>query len=99
MLHLPLPDPHYGRSGQAASLLVIAVWFGLIFKYPPDAQVAWRDVAPGALFTAVWFVIGKFALSVYLGAGGGAVKNGRRRASQRAALAAARGWRPVRGRA
>jgi membrane protein len=52
---------------QVVSLLVIAVLFGLIFKYLPDAQVAWRDIAVGALATTVLFMVGKVALGVYLG--------------------------------
>jgi membrane protein len=51
----------------AVSLLVITALFALIFKYLPDANVAWRDVAVGAVATAALFVGGKFALSIYLG--------------------------------
>ena len=51
----------------AGSLAVIALLFGAIFKVLPDAQIAWRDVAVGALVTALLFVAGKFALGLYLG--------------------------------
>lgn len=50
-----------------ASLAVIALLFGAIFKVLPDAQIAWRDVAVGAVVTALLFVAGKFALGLYLG--------------------------------
>jgi membrane protein len=33
----------------------------------PDAVVSWRDVGVGAFATAVLFVIGKFAVGMYLG--------------------------------
>jgi len=43
--------------------------FGLMFKYVPDAKIRWRDVWIGGFISAVLFVIGKFALGVYLGRG------------------------------
>jgi membrane protein len=50
-------------------LLVIILLFALIFRYLPDAKVAWRDVWVGATLTAVLFVLGKFVLALYLGSG------------------------------
>lgn len=49
------------------SFLVITVLFALVFKYLPDAEVAWRDVWFGALVTAALFTIGKYAIGLYLG--------------------------------
>jgi membrane protein len=49
------------------SFLVVLVLFALIFRYLPDTKVEWRDVWLGAIATAGLFVIGKFALSLYLG--------------------------------
>lgn len=49
------------------SLGVTAGLFAVLFKYLPDAEVAWRDVAVGAAVTAVLFTIGKTAIGVYLG--------------------------------
>lgn len=49
------------------SMAVITVLFALLFKAVPDANVQWKDVWIGAVFTAVLFVIGKFALGLYLG--------------------------------
>jgi membrane protein len=46
---------------------VVTVLFAMIFRYLPDTHVEWRDVWAGALFTAFLFVIGKFALGLYLG--------------------------------
>jgi membrane protein len=46
---------------------VISLIFGVIFKVLPDAQIKWRDVASGAMVTAVLFMIGKFAISIYIG--------------------------------
>jgi len=49
------------------SFVVVACLFALIFKYLPDAKVAWRDVWFGALVTAVLFTLGKYAIGMYLG--------------------------------
>lgn len=49
------------------SLGVVTLLFALIFRFLPDVRPAWRDVWLGAAFTAVLFVIGKFALGLYLG--------------------------------
>jgi membrane protein len=41
----------------------------MIFRFLPDAKIAWRNVWVGATLTAVLFVIGKFFLGLYLGSG------------------------------
>jgi Virulence factor BrkB len=41
----------------------------MIFRYLPDAKIAWRDVWVGATLTAVLFALGKFVLGLYLGGG------------------------------
>lgn len=46
---------------------VITFLFAAIFKVVPDAEVSWRSAAAGAVFTAVLFITGKFALGFYLG--------------------------------
>ncbi len=54
-----------GNSGM--SLLALALLFALIFHVVPDARITWKDVWPGALMTAVLFVLGKFILGIYFG--------------------------------
>jgi membrane protein len=51
----------------AVSLAVITLLFATIFKFLPDAKVAWKDVGVGAFFTAVLFEAGKFLISLYIG--------------------------------
>ena len=51
----------------AVSLAVIASVFATMFKVLPDAEIAWKDVWPGAMVTAVLFVLGKFLIGFYLG--------------------------------
>jgi membrane protein len=48
------------------SVLSLALLFALVYKFVPDVSIAWRDVSIGALFTAVFFVIGKSLLALYL---------------------------------
>jgi membrane protein len=52
------------------SLAMITLLFAMIFKFLPDAKIAWRDVWVGAFITAALFTIGKFALGIYLGKSG-----------------------------
>lgn len=49
------------------TLVVISLIFGVIFKVLPDARIKWRDVISGALVTAFLFMVGKFAISLYIG--------------------------------
>ena len=48
---------------------VVAVLFAMIFRFIPDAKIRWRDVWIGAGLTAAFFLIGKWALGLYLGSG------------------------------
>jgi membrane protein len=45
----------------------IALLFAMMFKWLPDAPVAWRDVWLAALLTAALFEIGKFLIGFYIG--------------------------------
>jgi membrane protein len=49
------------------SFVVVTVLFAMIFRFLPDVRIEWRDVWLGAAFTAFLFVLGKFALGLYLG--------------------------------
>ena len=49
------------------TLAVITLLFSAIFKFLPDVKIQWRDVLPGALLTAVLFVIAQYLLSLYFG--------------------------------
>ncbi|HSH37389.1 MAG TPA: YihY/virulence factor BrkB family protein [Chthoniobacterales bacterium] len=50
-------------------LCMVVLLFAVMFKYLPDVQVRWRDVVVGAAMTAGLFLIGKWALGLYLGSG------------------------------
>lgn len=46
---------------------VISTLFGVIFRVLPDAIIKWKDVIVGAMVTAVLFMLGKFAITFYIG--------------------------------
>ncbi len=50
-----------------ASFGIITLLLAMIFKFLPDAKIAWRDVWFGALVTSVLFAVGKSLIGVYLG--------------------------------
>lgn len=52
------------------SFFVITVLFAVIFKVLPDAKIRWRDVRPGAIFTAVLFLIGRLVIGLYISKSG-----------------------------
>jgi membrane protein len=52
------------------SLIVFFVLFVLMFKFLPDVRIGWKDVLVGSAVTAVLFLIGKFAIGIYLAQGG-----------------------------
>jgi membrane protein len=63
---LPLPAAVTGEVlNLSVSLLAMSVLFGLVFKFVPEAPVAWRDVAIGGVATAVLFTVGRSLLALY----------------------------------
>jgi membrane protein len=64
---IPAPDLLVQVLYFLVSTGVIALLFALVFKYLPDAQIGWRDVWMGAIFTAVLFSLGKELIGLYLG--------------------------------
>ena len=57
-------------SNAAAGFVLVTAMFALIYKVMPRAQVLWRDVWTGALFTALLFSLGKALIGVYIGRSG-----------------------------
>ena len=56
--------------GIVVPFIVITVFFALVFKYLPNARVAWKDVWVGAVVTSLLFQIGRIAIGLYLGKAG-----------------------------
>jgi membrane protein len=53
----------------AFDLVIVTAIFAMIFKILPNARTHWNDVWVGAVLTAILFLIGKWALGIYLGSG------------------------------
>lgn len=48
------------------SLALIALLFAMIFRILPDVVLGWRDVLPGAVVTALLFMLGRHGIATYL---------------------------------
>jgi membrane protein len=49
------------------SLAVISALFAMLYRVLPDVELRWRDVATGAVVTAILFTVGKQIIGFYLG--------------------------------
>src|SRR5579885_101141 len=54
-------------TSSLISFTLAGLLFATVFKVLPSVRLAWRDVAVGALITAVLFTAGKYAIGAYLG--------------------------------
>lgn len=54
----------------SVSVLVTTLFFAIIFKTLPDVKNRWSDVWIGALFTALLFALGRWAIGFYIGTAG-----------------------------
>jgi membrane protein len=45
------------------SFIIVTAWFGITFKYLPDARIRWHPIWVGATVTATLFTVGKFILN------------------------------------
>lgn len=69
--YLPMKAAVWGEVANfIIPLIAISILFALIFKFVPDVPVDWRDVAIGAVATALLFQIGKALLALYLATAG-----------------------------
>jgi membrane protein len=50
-----------------ASVVLVASFLGVMFRWLPDVELTWRDVWPGAILTSVLAAAGAFVISAYLG--------------------------------
>lgn len=50
-----------------ASFSILVFLFAMIYKFMPQAEVAWRDVWTGAFVTALLFEVGKLLIGLYVG--------------------------------
>lgn len=64
---LPGSDVLWQVLNYVITFGVITLLFAMIYKILPDAKIAWSDVWLGAAVTAFLFMIGQFAIGLYLG--------------------------------
>ncbi|MEN3943371.1 YihY/virulence factor BrkB family protein [Prosthecobacter sp. SYSU 5D2] len=67
LARFPELDGPWELGNSAFSMVVVTLLFAFIFRVVPDTKITWRDVGPGALFTALLFVLGKHVLGFYFG--------------------------------
>lgn len=68
---IPLHTAVWGEMANILlTLFATAFLFALVFRYIPDVKIAYRDVAMGAIVTAILFTIGKALLAYYLATAG-----------------------------
>lgn len=49
------------------SIALLSAVFAAVYKVLPDTEISWRDVAVGAVATAILFTIGKSLIGLYIG--------------------------------
>ena len=57
----------WGVLDSVTSFVIVSLLFAAIYRYLPDVQIRWRDVAVGAAITAILFTAGKWLIGLYLG--------------------------------
>jgi membrane protein len=57
----------FSAADFIVSLGVVTLLFASMFRFLPDAKIAWKDVWVGAFLTAILFTIAKIALGLYFG--------------------------------
>ena len=62
-----LGEPAIAVLSFLLSFIATVVVFVLLFRFLPDARVAWRDLWVGAFFSAVLFTLGKVLIGFYIG--------------------------------
>jgi membrane protein len=63
----PVLQPVLAVVDVVLSALLIGGLFAAMFKVLPDVDIAWRDVAIGALASTILFEAGKYAIAFYIG--------------------------------
>jgi membrane protein len=64
---IPFPAISLEVTNNGVSFLVFSMLFATMFRLLPDVPLSWRDVGPGALFSAALFIVGKQLLAWYIG--------------------------------
>ena len=65
--YLPGGEGLWAALDMLSSLAVISFLFALLYRYIPDAIVAWKDALLGGLVTSILFNMGRYMIGFYLG--------------------------------
>ena len=65
--YLPGGEGLWAAMDMLSSLAVISFLFALLYRYIPDAIVAWKDALLGGLVTSILFNMGRYLIGFYLG--------------------------------
>ena len=66
-IHFPVISIYYAYIiNWSITFATTVLLFGGIFKVLPDADIKWRHIIVGAIFTAVLFLLGKWGIGIYL---------------------------------
>lgn len=68
-MFLPQTGAAWEVLNQALSMAILAGLFMLLFRYLPDARLAWPHAVRGGLVTAFLFTVGKVLIGLYLANG------------------------------
>jgi membrane protein len=64
---VPLFPEFWRAVDLGISFALMTLLFSAVYKFLPDARIAWSDVLVGGAATATLFSIGKFLIGLYLG--------------------------------
>jgi membrane protein len=67
---IPAAETLLQAVNTGVSLATASLLFAMIYKFMPQAKIAWRDVWVGSAVTALLFEAGKFCIGLYLGKSG-----------------------------
>ena len=67
LAEMSIPPWAMDLSQQTISLILFTTVFALLFRLLPDVRLNFRDVAFGAVVTAILFAIGKTLIGLYIG--------------------------------
>jgi membrane protein len=61
------PTMLYQITTSLIGFVITATLFSIMYRYLPDARIAWSDVRSGAIVSALLFTLGKTVIGLYLG--------------------------------
>lgn len=68
LIHLLIPHAiaAWSFAEYLVSLVIFATAFAAMYRILPDTHIAWSDAAWGGLLTTLLFILGKFAIELYI---------------------------------